>query len=126
MTDTYSNDETDIPGRAEEADAPGGGDKLSQADANYRAGTPIKNCGLCTHFEGSEGANPHSCTVVDGDISPFGYCDIYVRQKNPFPQQIGKAETQIIHGMMQSPPDQSPEARAQPAVTQIGNRTYAG
>ena len=54
--------------------------KQSQQEANYREGNPQRSCGLCGHFD-SKG---HSCDVVDGDISPFGFSDRYLRQDNPF------------------------------------------
>ena len=54
--------------------------KQSQQEANYREGNPQRSCGLCGHFD-SKG---HSCDVVEGDISPFGYSDLYLRQDNPF------------------------------------------
>ena len=54
--------------------------KMSQEEANYREGNPQRSCGLCGHFD-SKG---HSCDVVEGDISPFGFSDLYLRQDNPF------------------------------------------
>lgn len=88
MSDTYSTEEM-APGDATE---PGetsepGEAKASQQEVNYRAGTPLKNCGLCEHFEGNPGKTPDGCESVDGTISPFGYCDIYLRQPNPFGDQ---------------------------------------
>jgi len=69
-----------------EMSEPGEGKQPQQA-VNYRAGTPLKNCGLCEHFEGVPGKAPDGCEAVDGTISPFGYCDIYVKQANPFGDQ---------------------------------------
>jgi len=54
--------------------------KQSQQEANYREGNPQRSCGLCGHFD-SKGK---SCDVVDGEISPFGFSDSYLRQDNPF------------------------------------------
>ena len=54
--------------------------KQSQEAANYREGNPQRSCGLCGHFD-SKG---HSCDVVEGEISPFGFSDLYLRQDNPF------------------------------------------
>jgi hypothetical protein len=47
--------------------------KLSQAAARYQ-GSPKGNesCGTCPYFE-----FPRSCVVVEGDISPSGWCPIY-------------------------------------------------
>ena len=110
MTDTYSTEET-VPGDATE---PGEG-KQPQGAVNYRAGTPLKNCGLCEHFEGVPGKAPDGCEVVDGTISPFGYCDIYVKQPNPF----GDQHKYTMRGGQVTP---VPPAAAAP--TQIGKQTY--
>ena len=82
MTDTYSNEETAPDDATEpgEASEPGEGAKQSQQAANYREGNPQRSCGLCGHFD-SKGK---SCDVVDGEISPFGFSDLYLRQDNPF------------------------------------------
>jgi hypothetical protein len=64
----------------EEAAEPAEPAKQTQQEANYREGNPQRSCGLCGHFD-SKG---HSCDVVEGDISPFGYSDRYLRQDNPF------------------------------------------
>jgi len=58
--------------------------KMSQEDANYREGNPQRSCGLCANFTGSVGKSAHQCNMVEGDISPFGFCDTYERQDNPF------------------------------------------
>ena len=84
MTDTYTMDEEETaPGDASEpgeTSEPGEGAKQSQQEANYREGNPQRSCGLCGHFD-SKGK---SCDVVEGEISPFGYSDRYLRQDNPF------------------------------------------
>ena len=67
-------DEVDEPAEAGEPA------KQSQQEADYREGNPQRSCGLCGHFD-SKG---HSCDVVEGDISPFGFSDRYLRQDNPF------------------------------------------
>ena len=64
----------------DEPDEVGEPAKQSQQEANYREGNPQRSCGLCGHFD-SKG---HSCDVVEGDISPFGFSDRYMRQDNPF------------------------------------------
>jgi len=47
--------------------------KLTQAAARYQA-TPKGNesCGTCPYFQ-----FPRSCVVVEGEISPSGWCPIY-------------------------------------------------
>ncbi len=57
--------------------------KSTKAEANYRPGTPMKNCGICTMFRGT------SCTAVEGDISPYATCDYYKVRKNPFKNRKG-------------------------------------
>jgi hypothetical protein len=54
--------------------------KQSQQEANYREGNPQRSCGLCGHFDSKD----KSCDVVEGEISPFGFSDLYLRQDNPF------------------------------------------
>jgi hypothetical protein len=82
MADAYSTmppDEPEVP--SDQPDEPDQGEsKASQQEANYREGNPQRSCGLCGHFD-SKG---HSCDVVEGDISPFGFSDRYLRQDNPF------------------------------------------
>jgi hypothetical protein len=121
MTDAYSNDEADAPGTAEEADAPGGGAKLSQEEANYRRGTPLKHCGVCLYYEGED---DKSCSKVDGPISGFGLSDVFAMQKNPFGSLIGPQEARMITSMMASPPDQSAAVAPPRPQVRIGSRTY--
>jgi hypothetical protein len=88
MTDTYSTTPDDEmaegpqPPQEEAAEPaePAEPAKQTQEAANYREGNPQRSCGLCGHFD-SKG---HSCDVVEGEISPFGYSDLYLRQDNPF------------------------------------------
>ena len=85
MTDAYSTMPDDEAAEGpqppqEEASELGEGKKQSQQEANYREGNPQRSCGLCGHFD-SKGK---SCDVVDGEISPFGFSDLYLRQDNPF------------------------------------------
>jgi hypothetical protein len=91
----------------------GEGAKQSQEQANYREGNPQRSCGLCGHFD-SKG---HSCDVVEGDISPFGFSDLYLRQDNPFrtgEKEAFKGGTKVA---MVAPP---------PGLLQIGRKTYGG
>jgi hypothetical protein len=49
------------------------GDKMSKQAAEYQDGpNGIQSCATCTLFDA-----PHSCKVVDGEISPDGWCKIY-------------------------------------------------
>ena len=113
-------DEEMAPGDATEPgemSEPGEG-KQPQDAVNYRAGTPLKNCGLCEHFEGVLGKAPDGCEAVDGTISPFGYCDIYVKQQNPFGDQ--HKYTMGAGGQV------TPAGGAPPGLTQIGSKMYGG
>src|SRR5262245_25304799 len=94
--------------------------KQPQQTVNYRMGNPQRSCGLCGNFTGSAGQGAYQCQTVDGDISPYGYCNIYERQDNPF-----IAGTQ--EGFTEAPAnDTAPtEGNEQPAPSlQIGNRRY--
>ena len=49
------------------------GEKLSKQQAAYQDGPKgIQMCATCTLFEA-----PHSCKVVEGDVSPDGWCKAY-------------------------------------------------
>ena len=116
---TMTNEEM-APGDATEPgerSEPGEG-KVSQEEANYRRGTPLKHCGVCLYYEGED---TKSCSRVDGPISGFGISDVFAMQSNPFGSTIGPKEGAMIEGMMQSPPDQSPQVAP---VTRIGNKVY--
>ena len=123
MSDTYSTDPEEMaPGDAAEpgeTSEPGeGGAKKSQQEANYREGNPQRSCGLCGSFDSKD----HGCDTVDGDISPFGYCDIYVRQDNPFRE----GETEGFKGGKKvaiAPPTATAIAPSL-GVLQIGRKTY--
>jgi High potential iron-sulfur protein len=51
-------------------------EKMSQADAKYQ-GTPKDNqrCDGCMLFQ-----PPNACKVVQGEISPSGWCQLFVKQ----------------------------------------------
>jgi hypothetical protein len=72
--------------------------KQPQQAVNYRVGTP--------------GKAPDGCEAVDGTISPFGYCDIYLQQPNPF----GDTHQYTMSGGKIAP--------AGPPGLRIGNKTY--
>jgi hypothetical protein len=98
----------------EEASEPGEGTKQTQQEANYREGNPQRSCGLCGHFD-SKG---HSCDVVEGDISPFGYSDRYLRQDNPFrtgEKEAFKGGTKVAVIAPVGPP---------PGLLTIGRKSY--
>ena len=48
--------------------------KVAKASANYQEPARGKShCAACTHFQ-----KPHSCTVVEGIISPQGVCRYFL------------------------------------------------
>jgi hypothetical protein len=48
-------------------------DKMSKQQAEYQDSPKgIAMCSTCTLF-----VVPHSCKVVDGDVSPNGWCKVY-------------------------------------------------
>jgi len=55
------------------AEPAGAQTKMSKRDAEYQD-TPqdIRMCATCTLFEA-----PRSCKVVEGDISPNGWCKVF-------------------------------------------------
>jgi hypothetical protein len=60
------------PLRPEQALAESGG-KMSKQQAEYQ-GSPkgIQMCATCSLFD-----EPHGCKIVEGDISPNGWCKAY-------------------------------------------------
>jgi hypothetical protein len=92
MADPYETPQEDAADTAPETpaeNAPEQGNapaKMSQQEANYREGNPQRSCGLCGHFDSKDKA----CDVVEGEISPYGFSDLYLRQDNPF--RIGEKE----------------------------------
>jgi hypothetical protein len=60
---------TTLPCRSFAAD----GEKMSKQQADYQdSPKDIQMCATCTLF-----VAPHSCKVVEGDVSPNGWCRAY-------------------------------------------------
>jgi hypothetical protein len=58
-----------LPGRSWAAE----GDKLSKVQAGYQdAPKGIQMCTTCTLY-----VEPRSCKIVEGDVSPSGWCKSY-------------------------------------------------
>ena len=52
---------------------PAQAEKLSKAQAQYQDSPKgIMMCATCTLF-----VAPRACKVVDGDVSPYGWCKVY-------------------------------------------------
>jgi hypothetical protein len=51
----------------------GAAEKMSKQEAEYQdSPKDIRMCATCTLFE-----PPHSCKVVEGDVSPSGWCKVF-------------------------------------------------
>src|SRR5262245_23996158 len=92
--------------------------KVSQQEANYRMGSRVRSCGLCQYFTGSDGPGAYACTKVDGEISPYGFSDLYGRQDNPF-----IAGVQESFDAENTTEDAAPDEESEPRL-RIGNRSY--
>jgi hypothetical protein len=96
--------------------------KVSQQQANYRMGNPMRSCGLCQNFTGSSGSDPYQCTKVAGDISPYGFSEYYARQDNPF---LAGFQASFDEGS-ETPAEDAAATEEEPEQPglQIGNRRY--
>ena len=68
--------------------------KQTQAEANYRRGTPVKHCGICRYYQGHQ-----RCSQVMGKISPYGVSDIYAHENNAFGKTLAPHEHRAIHNI---------------------------
>jgi len=59
--------------------------KLTKADVRYQAKPNAgKDCDDCLQFiPGAKSGTNGACSVVEGVISPHGYCDAFVRKPKP-------------------------------------------
>jgi hypothetical protein len=85
--------------------------RLTQAEANYKSGDPISNCGICSSYQG---AVTKRCTQVMGDISPFGVCNVMKVAPNPFGSMLSPNEKQAIKMMAADAQDRSQGGGAPP------------
>lgn len=121
MMDMRGGMHADMEDQGQEQDDTGEANKLTQEEANYRAGSPVKHCGICQWYEGGD-----QCSKVQSPISAYGVSDVYQASPNPFGSKLGPRETAMINSMMNSPPDQSSAVQGQqaPPRTQIGSKVY--
>ena len=110
--------------------------KLSQQQANYRRGSPVKQCAVCVNISKASGDANGCCSKVAGKISPYGVSDSFYNARNDFGPRLGPAEVGAIDEMMQSEPDksrfvaQAAPQQAAPGIggglgpVRIGNRRY--
>jgi hypothetical protein len=76
--------------------------RQTQAEANYRKGNPIEHCGICRYYRGL-----HRCSLVMGDISPFGLSDVFRAEPSPFPKTLTPNEMNTIRAMSADASDRS-------------------
>jgi hypothetical protein len=127
MANTYDAQMKQAESPAAPEDDPSTQGKASKAEVNYVMGNPQRSCGLCGNFQSKE----HKCDVTDeagdptpGEISPFGFCDTYLRQDNPF---IAGTQSTFDEGSEEetSAEDTAPAEEPEQPGLQIGNRRYA-
>ena len=68
--------------------------RITQAEANYRKGSPVENCGICAFTKATIVA-----LQVMGDISPMGCLMIYRAERNPFGKTLTPNEIVSIRAM---------------------------
>ena len=68
--------------------------KITQAEANYRKGSPVECCGICAYYQGY-----HRCSQVMGNISPYGLSNVFRAESNPFGKTITENEKVKIRAM---------------------------
>jgi hypothetical protein len=73
-----------------------------QDQVAYRRGNPINHCGVCANYQGR-----HYCSQVMGNISPYGLCDSYRADKNPFGSTLSPNEVAAIKNMALDRADRS-------------------
>ncbi|MCK9285090.1 MAG: high-potential iron-sulfur protein [Rhodocyclaceae bacterium] len=65
------------PASGEGAKAPAAASKMPQASAKYQAQPKgVQKCSECLHFV----AESNTCTLVDGQISPEGWCLMWTKK----------------------------------------------
>ena len=68
---------TGAPATSTESAAPATAKKLTQASVQYQAQPKgEQKCGLCTNYI----AESNSCKLVDGQISPEGWCSLWTKR----------------------------------------------
>jgi hypothetical protein len=123
MTDSYGTEAAPAAPEGEAATE----SKASKDEVSYRMGNPQRSCGLCGYFQSKE----HRCDVVDeagepvpGDISPFGFCETYQRQDNPFIAGVQSTFDEGDEAPDRSPPTGTQDEEPEQSRLQIGNRSY--
>lgn len=76
--------------------------RQTQAEAGYRRGDPVAHCGVCVFYLGH-----HRCSQVMGDITPYGFSDVFKPEVNPFGKTLAPAELRAIKAMAADASDRS-------------------
>jgi len=71
--------------------------KHTPEQVNYRRGYPMRQCSVCTMYthkpnEGTYG----SCTDVSGPITPYGLCDIWHCEQNPYGHKLTAQHRRVM------------------------------
>jgi hypothetical protein len=74
----------------------------TMAEARYGRGDPVTSCGTCRYYQGH-----HRCSKVMGDITPYGICDYFLAEKNPFGKTLSPNEIAAIKNMAADASDRS-------------------
>jgi len=64
--------------------AEGGSAKYTQEQVDYRRGYPLRQCSVCDMYRKLDAGNFGDCTDVQGDITPYGVCQLFARLDNPY------------------------------------------
>lgn len=51
--------------------------KKEKSEVDYSQGHANSRCGICTYYR-----EPHSCTLVRGEILPHMWCELFKREKD--------------------------------------------
>ena len=69
--------------------------KLTQAEAQYGKGDPLKHCGTCFNYR------LNRCSRVMGVISPYGVCNQFQAARNVFGSHLTGQEAAQIRSIFQ-------------------------
>ena len=74
--------------------------KLPQQHVDYRRGYPLRQCGVCAMYtHGNAGGQFGGCTAVTGQITPYGYCDLFTQLRNPYGHRASPAHRRAIENI---------------------------
>src|SRR5262249_46531391 len=99
----------------------GTGKLVSQAEAGYRLGMPLRQCGLCyMYWHRNTGKKFGGCTKVTGNISPYDICKFFNQLPNSWgnlmPAEARRQMEQFYVGSRAAASQAAP-VRANPAAS---------